>query len=519
MELVPFKFDFESNPRLFSRLDSDFEYVSGKTLSPKDKAFGATGGGVSSDRNAIAAAVAYAKTTGAKLTFPAGIYLINTDEGSIELEDVALEGTYVLDGYQGLPDPSRGAIFYIIGTTNPAFLVGRGVSIRGLAFFYPDQIDNAAPIVYPPMLDFDFSNGPVQYVYFDSNVVYNAYRFCRINDAAGAVGHCWFTNNTVYGVLTCIEITRNLETIHITGNDFTFGAWLHATEGGIRAFTRLNGQCIKYDQGDGLYMHDNLVFGYLTGVAIGAGNALAQLSRIVGNAFDQCRYGVSVSGTGNFTASLIDSNTFYSVNPQNTALQAISIRINNSGAAVTESLTISGNNFALATEDHIHVSGALTTRNILVSGNSFNNWALDKAAGNYGALNISGALTNFIAVGNSLFGGLFSFFASGILGAANTITAIGNLFNTCLRAINITTNTMTAVGNTSFVTQDVSSDQYTATAVYSVGNNWDKPGYATPFAVPLGQMVSYANDAAAAAAGVPLGGIYRTAGALNIRIV
>jgi hypothetical protein len=76
----------------------------------------------------------------------------------------------------------------------------------------------------------------------------------------------------------------------------------------------------------------------------------------------------------------------------------------------------------------------------------------------------------------------------------------------------------TGAGNVSYTTNDSTSDQITATTLCWGPNRFDKPHFKTPLVVPLGDMATYANDGAAAAAGVPVGGFYRTISAVNIRI-
>jgi hypothetical protein len=76
------------------------------TVSIKD--FGAVGDGVTDDRAAIAAAVAGAR--GRRIVFPKGNYLINTDGGTITLEEVELVGEDVLDGAPTSIDEGANAV-------------------------------------------------------------------------------------------------------------------------------------------------------------------------------------------------------------------------------------------------------------------------------------------------------------------------------------------------------------------------------------------------------------------------
>lgn len=80
-QLVPFVFTNLGGAPV-SQLDSDLAYVSGKTVSVKDAAFGAVGNGVTDDTAAINAALLAVSSTGAyayqALYFPPGTYLVSS---------------------------------------------------------------------------------------------------------------------------------------------------------------------------------------------------------------------------------------------------------------------------------------------------------------------------------------------------------------------------------------------------------------------------------------------------------
>src|SRR5690606_25881679 len=123
---------------------------------------------------------------------------------------------------------------------------------------------------------------------------------------------------------------------------------------------------------------DNLVYGYLRGI-LTAVQGQSVLNHITLNKFDQARYPVVAEGTGNFSG-LIANNTFNAFDSQDTAAQGISIAINTTGSD-RETITITGNNFMAATEDHILTTGDNPTRDIVVTGNNFLSWAAYKSSG------------------------------------------------------------------------------------------------------------------------------------------
>lgn len=471
--------------------------------------------GGATDHAKLTAAVAHANLTGQDLFIPPRVVSINTDLGSITLEEVTLRGVGVGDGATATID--AGSVFSITGTTNSPFKIRRGTTIVGCGFYYPNITNSAAPTSHPVTLDFDFSSGAVQHVTLRDNVVVNSYDWVRINDATGSVGHIYIEDNTVCALRYGIQVRNNLEVIKIAGNTFTFGHWLAATDGNARAFYRLNHVTLKYDQGDGVFFEGNLCFGGLKGLLLCA-SGLVQLCEVIGNKFDQTRYGIHADGAGNWTQSVVSGNEFYCVNTQATTLQGNAIRITTTGA-VEEVISIGTNSFVLATEDMIYVTGNTPTRDIVVGPSTWGLWAAYKAAGAYGALNIGGNSTNVTISGGWMDGTAYTAYASGIVGTFNTLTCNGVSFNGCKQALNVTVNSATGAGNVSYTTNDATSDQISATTLCWGPNRFDKPYFKTPLVVPIGDMTTYANDAAAAAAGVPVGGFYRTVSAVNIRIV
>jgi hypothetical protein len=482
-------------------------------VSVKD--FGAVGDGVTDDTAAIAAAVAAAR--GKTLYFTNGQYKLNTDSGSITLEEITIFGETVQDGASTVID--QGAVFAIYGTTNSPFKVRRGVTFDGVGFYYPTQIDSVTPTVFPVTLAFDFTNGAVQFVWIKNCVSFNAYRFVDINDSGGSAGHIWIENNTICALNRGIYIRHNLEHTRIAGNNFTFGHWLPATEPGARAYVRGNCTYIQIDKSDGVEIVDNLFFGSLNGVLIAA-TGLAQMIILAVNKFDQTRYGIKATGVGNFDGIII-GNTFNSFNSQNTSLQSRSIEVSTSGAE-RETINITGNNFKLSTEEQVFFSGNTPTRDIIVSNCAFLSWAAYKAAGGpWGAINASGNNTNITVSGSRFMGGNNPTYSNGIVGALNTLEINGCRFESCFQVTNISTSFLTGMGNASFATGGSVSDVYTAIQAVWGPNNFDKPSDKTTMRSTIllfSNNASYADDAAAAAAGVTIGSFYRNGSVVQIRV-
>ena len=437
-------------------------------VSVKD--FGAVGDGVTNDRAAIATAVSAAR--GKTLLFPAGQYVIDTSGGSIPLEEVSLLAEGVLDGATAAID--RGSVFRIIGAANSPFLIRRGVSIDGFGFFYPTQINSATPSVFAPTLDFEFSNGAVQFVFIENCVVYNAWRWLRINDAVGNVGHVFIENNTVCGINRCIEITNHLETIKIKGNTFTFGHWLEATEAGTRGYIRSNGVVLEYRGGDGLIFADgNLLYGYLAGVRCSSGNMV--LPSLSDNKFDNVRLPFIVNGTGRVTQGKFESNVVLAFNSQDTTQQGIGLFLNGSGGSF--SLNITDNQFLTCTESHIAIDTTELGK-VVIDGNTFEGAGHLKAAGSFSSVSLNCA--NFdVQIGDNYIQGQGNAFVNGVTAfSVRDLNMVGAKFINCNAPLSIASAAnVFAVGCQSSGTVSATSDSIASVTgrIYQSGNWWDKP--------------------------------------------
>jgi len=479
-------------------------------VSVKD--YGAAGDGVTNDWPAIALAVAGARGRG--IFFPKGNYLCNTDGGTITLEEVELFGENVLDGANGTLD--QGSMLLITGTTNTPFKVRRGVTIKGMGFYYPNQVDSATPTVYPVTLALDFASGPVQFVNIQRIAVYNTYRFLDMdNGSSGGYGHIEISDNYICALNRGIYVRYNAEHLRIERNNFTFGFWLAATEAGAAGYMRANCVNILSDQTDGLEIVDNLFYGSLVGVKLAA-TGLCQFVKVSDNKFDTVRYGVWATGAGRLDG-MIHNNTFNCYNPLGTSLQGNCIRLETSGSGF-EAVTINGNNFDASTEDAVYVSGNTPTRKVVIGPNNWRAWGAFKTSGTYGAVNASGAQTNIQITGGWFFGANNSSYASGVIGSPNTLQITGATFEGNKQPLNVTTNTIIAVGNISYGTTATISDSITATNEIQIGNVWDKPAAKSPVKIPVGLLGNYANDAAAATAGVPVSGWYRNGSVIQMRV-
>lgn len=454
----------------------------GDTLNVKD--FGAVGDGVTDDRDAIAAAVAAAR--GKNLHFPEGQYLIDTDGGSITLQEVGMTGEFVRDNSEDLVF-DQGTVLHITGTTNSPFLMRRGVSISKLGFYYPDQIDSATPTAYPPTIDLDYSDGPINFVHIRENVVFNAYRFLRMDHVTGANGFIWIENNAIQGIHRAIEITKNAEIITIRGNSFSCGIWLAATEAGLREYMRANAVVLEWDEGDGIIFTNNMVFGHYQGIVISAGRT--QLLVVSNNMWDQIRYPVYVEGVAHLLISQISGNVFTPFNGQDATQAGRAITfVNTPGTDPFTSLTgadnvaITGNIFSYCAESHIVVGGTGLGR-LTITGNHFENMGYLNSADAYAALVLANADKNVVFTGNYVTGRGDAFGYGIVCHAIGNLHIGGNVFESCTYPYTITSaGNVTSTGNASYSTFGGVSENIVSITNdhWQTGNLWDKPsGHST----------------------------------------
>jgi hypothetical protein len=501
--------------------------------------YGADATGAGSSWTAFNNCAKVCQKTGNTMTVPPGDFLIDTVNGSITLQYLGLLGTSVNDTYN---QNNQGSVLNITGTVNSPFKLQAGAKIDGVVFYYPNNItDGVTPTVYPPTLSVDITNGPVNYVYIQNCVAVNAYRFFVDADATGGLGHVFITDNTIYGILSCIEIAYNAEICTIEGNEFTFGAFNVAqleTNPSFRFTSRTTGSAMIIKQTDGLTIQGNVFFGYLNGIncpiVTGGNGGVIQQTTIGNNYFDQTVFGINVSGPGNWNIIQITGNFFSGYDNVSAQHNLIGncVKVATSGAVSQEVVTITGNTFAISTGDSVNVTGATPQRQYVCSGNTFTQWGIFQTTGGpYAGWNYSGAGSSCIVTGNSFIGcGGSVGICTGILGACSSALINSNAFlNSGAGALGIT-GVVAFTASNLIVTANFSAgqsggtwdDNLSATTLYEIGNIWGRRTFGSPFVVPLAAWTQAANDAAAAAASppVPVGALYynTTVTAVKVRL-
>jgi hypothetical protein len=131
--------------------------------------------GVTDDSGCVAAAVAYAESVNAELEVPSGGPILLAGGSQIALNNISLLSNDYED--RGNTYGSQGAVFWITDTVRSPFTLGNNsVTIDGLNFFWPNQLNsNATPIVYPALF-IPSSTALTQAFKFRNSTVLNAYK-------------------------------------------------------------------------------------------------------------------------------------------------------------------------------------------------------------------------------------------------------------------------------------------------------------------------------------------------------
>lgn len=227
-----------------------------RELAVSVKDFGATGNGSTDDTTTIQAAL----NSGASAVFvPTGTYKV----GSVTVPaGVRLFGTQSI--HTGNPsDITTGSWFYC-GTdvTNPVVIVKSGASVEGLGFWYPSQVSNATPTVYPPSIQFDHDvyNAMVRNCFFANSYI-------AINNSASSVnGSFTITDCWGYALSRGISLSNGTDITHITRVQFSKTLYPGASPGAtLIAWVQANGLAFDIGRQDNGRASDCFAFGYNIG--------------------------------------------------------------------------------------------------------------------------------------------------------------------------------------------------------------------------------------------------------------
>jgi hypothetical protein len=184
-------------------------------------AFGEVGNGEPADA-AFAAAAQYCRDNpGAAIHVPPGEYPIIT--GNIN----AMRATFVGSGGKVITPTNGGAPWETVGgasiqpmsTTNPAFLLGRDATFRGLNFWWPGQVGGpdeiSSSVTAYPALFAPLSSDYMSRIVIDNCAAINPYRFIDIGSSSKPAGNIDIRNCSIFPINrlarflgSCPEIIR-----------------------------------------------------------------------------------------------------------------------------------------------------------------------------------------------------------------------------------------------------------------------------------------------------------------------
>tara|TARA_R110000764_G_scaffold33431_1_gene74961 strand:- start:150 stop:2381 length:2232 start_codon:yes stop_codon:yes gene_type:complete len=381
------------------------------------KKFGVKADGAFSDYAPLSAAATKLKNTGNVLSFVSGNMILNTDLGSIEVEGFIIEGPKT---YAPVNDPSGsgnvtdyGAVFSITGITNSPFLIGRGGQIRGVNFWYPDQVTTSPPTVYPTTLLFDYSlttvrGGNIQGVVIEDCTFYNPYTLMDVGPSGtgSSQGFTHFRNNKCYPLRTGIIIRSTATPIHILDNDWTPAHWVASSGTDVEAWVAENGVIMDIQNGDNLFYQGNTCFGFNRGLYYNGATATGvNMQMIVGNVFDGTRFPIECTGNVVIKGMQLVGNVLNAINFKDaTDFTCAAVKITNPASKVK--ITMVGNRFGPTAGHHIIVSDSSGTVDgkILISGNEFENAGQgDATSTQYESLRVNAATMDFTVTSNHFF--------------------------------------------------------------------------------------------------------------------
>lgn len=185
--------------------------------------FGLARDGATDDSPRVLAAVNAAIAKNGKLYVPSGGPILLAGGAQISLQNISLIGDGLTD--LGFPYGHIGSQFWITDTQKSPFYLNSSITIDGIVFFYPNQIDQpSAPIVYPPL----FTSAPnavqVALLTIRNCQITNAYDVLTIPENV-VFGDVLISGNRICAVNTCFTLPNVPDVVYVTDNLFSFGVY------------------------------------------------------------------------------------------------------------------------------------------------------------------------------------------------------------------------------------------------------------------------------------------------------
>lgn len=248
------------------------------------KRFGVVADGVTSDDVALASAITYCGTKGARLILPPGkILLTGASSTTATIQNCTIQGSGFPLGIGATP-ASFGTTILLTSTSIKPFILKLNWAIEGINFFWPNQTSGTT--AYPPL----FSDNGVDRVgtgYIDKVIIVNAYDGFK-STASIDWSNINISNASMYAVHDLFTLSLSGDSWRITNIHFTHGPWANIV--GSAANTAIN-----------VATTVNSIFKIISNVYQAA--VVISISNSTSFAW---RYGIKAESGGIFANSLVD---------------------------------------------------------------------------------------------------------------------------------------------------------------------------------------------------------------------
>lgn len=444
-------------------------------VSVKD--FGAKGDGTNDDTAAIQAAMT--EYAGGTVLVPAGNYKIT---GTITIPpSTTLKGVGACDVLIPL---AGGSNFSITNTSGTSFLMGRGSTIDGCNFWYPNQVTTSPPTAYDYTITVDttdsFQSGNNAGINIHNIVIHNAYKGIDLGgDTAvpNVYGVAHLENIRMYALHTGIRSGYTLSEVFLSNTVISPVTWTASTGTACRQWAMTSGNaCLHFVATQGIQMTNVVMFGHARGIYCNGASstALGNMTFLtVGNCtFDGLRTCVEVSGNNGLGGATFSGCSFAANDSFNTGFTTGKCFYLNDSAGVNQ-VSFTGCAFLPTSGSHVYIAQptAAEANMISIVGGQFLTANVGNVAGSYYNVYCSDSKARLSIIGsqfqNLTLGGTTTNVAVPL--AAHLVLNGVEVFDTSIKAFDIGTVTITPIIRGILTRSTVGSTWPTATS-YSIAS-------------------------------------------------
>jgi len=377
-----------------------------QTVSVKD--FGAVGNGVSDDTAPIN--LALVAGAGGIVWMPEGNYYIS---GTLVVPPATtLKGVGACDILVPL---AGGSNISITHTGSVGVTLGRGATLDGVNFWYPNQVTTSPPTVYNYAIqinttDVSFQNGNNGGVNIHNIVIHNAYKGIDLggdpSDYSPVYGVVNMDNIRMYAMHTGIHSGATLSEVFLSNSVFSPVMWTASTGSAARQWAMTDGvACLHFEGLQGIQMSSNVFFGHARGIygqssTTSLANGNITFNTVANCTFDGVKIGVEMTGNMGLAGGTFSGCTFASIDPFNVGVTtAKCIYLNDSQNA--NSINFTGCEFLGTHGSHFYIDSPTSTsvNSINITGCQFLNCNSNGQAGNFYNIYCDDATTNINITG------------------------------------------------------------------------------------------------------------------------